>query len=370
MAALAGLFVLAAGCGGGEESEALNVGPYIRISVPGNGFSTTDTTVAVSGSASRPDGTFPHGSVTWSNAGSSGTEPVECGFLCCLFVCVGSWQADIPLQVGSNTITVSYGASSASVTVTRIPVFAVSGRLFLQASGQGLSYPSLRVALESTAGSLLALTASDASGSYSFGGLTGGDFTLEPRVTPPASPQCLAFDPASRSIAVAGADVPGQDFSATQPLPCFAIRGQVTASTNPGFGLQNVQLGITDAGQGSFIVRTDVGGFFEFQLLRPGTYTVEPSSCVLPLLCATFVPASRTVTITEATLPVRTSSSSSDWRAAAYRRRLFAFGSGAGFGTSSAPQKTPPWYSSATGLPGFSRASTSAAYVSASSCGR
>jgi hypothetical protein len=300
VAALAGLFVLAAGCGGGgDESEAINVGPYIRISVPAGGFSTTTSTVTVSGSVSRPDGTFPHGSVTWTNGSSSGSTTVVCGLFCCLFICVGSWQADIPLQVGSNTITASYGANSAAVTVTRIPVFAVSGRLFLQASQLGLSSPSLQVALENTAGSLLALTAPDASGNYSFGGLTGGDFTLEPRITPPASPQCLAFDPASRSVAVAGADVTDQDFSATQPAPCYSIRGQVTASTNPGFGLSNVQVWITDTSLASFMVRTDAGGLFEFQLLRPGAYTVEPTSCPFgPLSCAAFVPASRSVTIT------------------------------------------------------------------------
>jgi hypothetical protein len=300
VAALTGLFVLAAGCGGGgEESEALNVGPYILISVPGNGFSTTDSSVTVSGSTSRPDGTFPQGNVTWMSGGSSGSASVQCGFLCCLFICVGSWQADVPLQIGSNTITVSYGGNIASVTVTRIPVFAVSGRLFLQASGMGLASPSLQVALESSTGSLLALTTPDASGDFRFGGLTGGDFVLEPRITPPASPQCLAFDPVSRTLSVAGADVPGQDFSATQPAPCYSIGGRITASTNPGFGVDGVPVWITDLSQASFMVRTDAGGFFEFQLLRPGAYTVEPLSCPLgPLSCTTFVPASRSVTIT------------------------------------------------------------------------
>ena len=299
VAALAGLFVLAAGCGGGgEESDAINVGPYISINVPASGISTTAESVTVSGSASRPDGSFPHGTVAWTTSAGSGTASVQCGFLCCLFICVGSWRVDVPLQVGSNTITVSYGSSSASVTVTRIPVFAVSGKLFLQASGTGLSSPCLQVALESDAGSLLALAAPDASGDYRFGGLTGGDFTLEPRITPPASSQCLAFDPASRPVSVVGADVPGQDFSATEPLPCYSIGGRITASTNPGFGVEGVQVWITDAGQASFMVRTDAGGYFEFQLLRPGTYTVEPSYCPFAPPCSTLAPPSRSVTVT------------------------------------------------------------------------
>jgi hypothetical protein len=96
---------------------------------------------------------------------------------------------------------------------------------------------------------------------------------------------------------VTTADILGQDFSATQPSACYSIRGRITASTNPGFGVKGIDVFIEDSMGGSLRKVTDASGSFDFRHLLPGIYTITPRSCSIFFPCMTFVPATRTVTI-------------------------------------------------------------------------
>jgi hypothetical protein len=158
-----------------------------------------------------------------------------------------SWQTTVPLNDGTNAITATFEGANASVTVTRIQVFVVSGRVFMQGTGVGLTSPDVLVARTDPGGSSSIVARLDLSGNYAFTGLLAGSYTISPRLTPPESPSCLAFTPATRTVDVTTADVPGQDFAAATASPCYSIRGQVTASNNPGFGVKDIDVFIKDS---------------------------------------------------------------------------------------------------------------------------
>ena len=168
-----------AGCGigSGGGGSVVNDGPPISINDPANGFSTTASSITVTGVVNRSDGSFPGGTVYWNTGSNSGSSSVTCGFLCCLFVCVGSWQATIPLNVGSNTITATFESASASVTVTRIPTFTVSGRTYMQGTSAPLLSPDVLVSRTDPASSTLYGGPRDSSGGYTFTGLLAGNYT-------------------------------------------------------------------------------------------------------------------------------------------------------------------------------------------------
>ena len=285
-----------AGCGGGgNDFEVVNAGPPVSISAPAGGSSTTASAITVEGHVNRSDGSFPNGNVSWTNDGSSGSTPVFCGAFCCFIVCTGSWQTTVPLHVGTNTITATFEGASVSVTVTRVAVYALSGRVFMQGTGVGLASPDVLVSRADAAGSS-SFALPDQSGNYTFTGLLAGSYTITPQLAYSVSSPCLSFAPANKSVDVTTADVVGLDFAAGQALPCYSIRGQVTASNNPGFGVKDVNLFIKNSGGSSFRKVTDAQGFYEFRFLLPGTYTITPESCFLAI-CNTFVPASQTVSI-------------------------------------------------------------------------
>lgn len=277
--------------GGGDDGPS--VGPPISISTPASGASTTATTITVSGFVTRPDGTFPSGSVSWSNGSSSGAASVQCGFLCCLIWCTGWWEATVPLVVGTNTITASFGGASASVTVVRTPV--VTGRVSLQTSGDALVSPEVVVTLTSQGGGFPSTTNLDGSGNYIFGGLLAGSYTLSPQLASVVSPSCLSFSPSSRTVDLTAMDVSGQDFAASQPSACYSIRGRVTNNIL-GLEVNGIDVFIEDSMGGSLRKVTEGSGSFDFRYLLPGTYTITPRSCI-STPCLIFVPATRIVTI-------------------------------------------------------------------------
>lgn len=298
-AAIRNAFVIAlllggAGCGGGGDSFSVtNGGPPISINDPANGFSTTETSIIVTGFVNRIDGSFPSGTVYWNNGSSSGSSPVTCGFLCCLFVCVGSWEATVPLNVGSNTITATFENASTSVTVTRIPVFAVSGKAYMQGTSAALTSPDVMVSRTDPASSTLYGTYLDSSGSYTFTGLLAGNYTVNPYLPLPGSSTCLTFTPASRTVSVSTTDVTGQDFAAATASPCYSIQGQITHNGN---GVNSVSVYIQDSSGQSTYRATNFSGVYQFNYLVPGAYTITPQSCFFGG-CITFSPASLTVTI-------------------------------------------------------------------------
>ena len=282
------------GCGGGGGSSSVtNSGPPISINNPADGLSTTATSITVSGFVNRSDGSFPSGTVYWNNGSNTGSSSVTCGFLCCLFVCVGSWQATVPLNVGTNTIIATFDSASTSVTVTRIPTFTVSGRTFMQGTNAPLTSPDVSVSRTDPASSTLYGSYRDSSGGYTFTGLLAGSYSITPYLPLPGSSSCLTFIPASRTISVSTTDVTGQDFAATTASPCYSIQGQITHNGN---GVNSVSVYIQDATGKSTYRTTNFSGVYQFNYLAQGTYTITPQSCSF-MGCITFSPASLIVTV-------------------------------------------------------------------------
>lgn len=160
----------------------------------------------------------------------------------------------------------SNNSAVTTTTVVAAPTYCVSGTI--RRNGVGL--PGVVV----STGSRTATT--NSSGYFQICGLSNGPYTLTP------SRVGYSFSPTSRTFTIAGANVTGQDFTATE-IP-YSISGSVTLN---GTGLAGVTVragsrsGTTD-GYGNYVITGLVGG----------TYPVIPS-----LAGYTFSPTSRSVTI-------------------------------------------------------------------------
>lgn len=148
-------------------------------------------------------------------------------------------------------------------------VHSISGRVTLNGLGLGGVTVTLTVA-----GSATRTTAAD--GTYTFTGLVDGNYTLTPSLTG------YTFTPTSRTVTLAGVNVPGQDFSAVlvpppPPPSTHLITGRVTLN---GAGLKGVTVtlnGVESGGAGvGSIATTEDDGSYSF-LLENGSYTITPS---------------------------------------------------------------------------------------------
>jgi hypothetical protein len=119
---LAGLAVLVSvSCGGGEDEPVRHEVPnLVQITRPSAGFSTSSATVTLEGT--RNSGVH---TVTWNNS-RGGTGNATLGG--CVFfpfpLPLPCWQASIPLDFGSNFITVAGEGDegefgSDTITITR-----------------------------------------------------------------------------------------------------------------------------------------------------------------------------------------------------------------------------------------------------------
>jgi hypothetical protein len=122
----------------------------------------------------------------------------------------------------------------------------------------------------------------DTSGNYSFANLANGTYTVTP------SRSGFTFSPASQTVTISGANIPGVNFTAT-PVPTYTISGTVTP-TSTGNGTT-----LTLSGAGSGTATGDSSGNYSFANLANGTYTVTPTRAGY-----TFTPASQTVTVSGA----------------------------------------------------------------------
>jgi len=104
----------------------------------------------------------------------------------------------------------------------------------------------------------------------------------------------LRFSPDSIEFGVVtDDDKQGLNFTAVELAPCFRI----SASTNPDFAQSGIEVTLTDADGTEYIVYSGISGNYDFWRLAPGTYTTTPSDGSFG--CATFMPATVTVTITD-----------------------------------------------------------------------
>jgi hypothetical protein len=157
--------------------------------------------------------------------------------------------------------------------------YFISGTVTL--NGSGLSGVTMTLS-----GDASQTKQTDSDGYYSFSGLSNGTFTITPSKTG------YSFNPASRSIDIAGSSVTGADFTASQ-LPTYSIAGTVAlGSGNPLTGVT-----ITLSGDASLTTTTNASGNYSFTDLSNGTYTITPSKSSYA-----FTPPSTTVTIIDASV--------------------------------------------------------------------
>jgi hypothetical protein len=130
---------------------------------------------------------------------------------------------------------------------------SISGRV------AGAAGSSITVALS---GGANLVTSTDSAGSFGFGGLSDGQYTLTPAF------QGRKFDPASRSVDLVGGDVQGITF-ASSVLPA-TIAGTVGGPTRAG-----VTVALT--GAASLTTSTDDAGGYVFTALPAGSYLVTPT---------------------------------------------------------------------------------------------
>jgi len=168
------------------------------------------------------------------------------------------------LTVGPDPVVIPGGSESPVTGQTFVlqaaPAYSLSGTV--TAGGA----PVAEVAVVATSGSdsFLAYTGPD--GTYSFGDLPPGDWTVT--VEPPAGFEVVG--PASRDETVVDSDVTGVDF-ALAPVPAGVISGLVT--TEGGTPVPGVEV-VVDGPDGAVTLTTDASGSYAVDGLAPGDYTV------------------------------------------------------------------------------------------------
>lgn len=139
-------------------------------------------------------------------------------------------------------------------------------------------------------GAATAIATTDASGNYSFTGLSNGNYTVAPVKTG------YSFNPSSTAVNVSGANVSGTNFTATSKTGTrYSLSGAVT-----GVVLKDVLITLSTQGSGQTLIPaattyTNTTGNYSFPGLVNGTYTVTPK-----LAGYTFTPTSRPATINDA----------------------------------------------------------------------
>jgi Domain of unknown function (DUF1929)/Bacterial Ig domain/Carboxypeptidase regulatory-like domain/Kelch motif len=127
-------------------------------------------------------------------------------------------------------------------------------------------------------GTSTATATTDASGNYSFSGLSNGGYTVTP------SKSGYSFTPINAPVTVSSANVPVQNF-ASVAVPTYSITGSVSGAITSG-----VTMTLSGAATGT--TTTDASGNFSFTGLSNGSYTVIASKPSY-----TFTPASQEVPI-------------------------------------------------------------------------
>lgn len=277
-------------CNGGGDSDGGASEAYIHISLPVEGDLTVYTTHTLSGWAGFHDCRAVTGLVMWSNGGYSGSAELRNALG---LVCARYFETTVPLSPGANTITVTYMGARASVTLFRF--LSVRGRV---TSPGGVGVSDIQIDLSGT--QYQAASRTDSNGEYAFINARSETYTIVPSLQRPQSSSCFSFSPSSRTIDVTTADVVDENFTATPLTPCYAISGRVAPSTNPTLGTADIMVLLTDMNGANHFLMTDAGGMYAFRYLAAGTYTITARYCDSFIFsCASFTPASRTITITD-----------------------------------------------------------------------
>ncbi len=170
------------------------------------------------------------------------------------------------VQLGSSVVS-TCGAAASSTT----PANSISG---------GVSGTALQGVQISLTGPVTANATTNASGTYSFPGLPGGNYTVTPALAG------YTFNPSSSTVTlVSGAVSSGNNFvESAYTGVTSSISGRVTGTLT-----QSARLSLSGANTGS--VLADASGNYSFTGLAAASYTVTPS-----LAGYVFSPASFAVT--------------------------------------------------------------------------
>jgi len=164
---------------------------------------------------------------------------------------------------------------STAVAITAAPAYSATGRLTNSVGGAGLANVSVSVS-----GAAIATTTTNGNGDFTFTNLPAGNY-----VVTPATSSGYSFTPTSRNFTVTNANITGQNFTGT----ATGVRLHGRVATSAGIAIPNVSVSRTGS---ATPVLTNGAGYYVFNGVTPGTYTVTPS-----LTGYTFTPASKSITV-------------------------------------------------------------------------
>lgn len=279
------MFLLLSGCSVSDEnSESV---AWLRIDTPPDGFTTTLDHVTVSGNAAIRDASqYPYGDVYWHNNGNSGIVYSQ---VQCLFACLIAFQDSIPLSLGENNIRLEYMDGSDTVTVTRLPMISLEGKITDQAMA---GVPGVKVELKDVVtSSVVAWVRTDSLGDYQFPYTTPGDYQITPVLSEPQWSGCLGFTPDSigMNVSFTSNNISGLDFSSIQLATCYSVSGVITPAPPPD---DPIMLILEDSIGNEYWYWTYDGSYTFYHLPPGGSYTITPVQAF-----ANFIPSYRNITI-------------------------------------------------------------------------
>lgn len=257
--------VLAAGCAG-IVSKTATVPPPQTFSISGTvtpAAGGSGAVMTLTGAASATTTVNSSGAFTFSGLadGTYTLTPTRTGY-------TFSPTSQVATVSGSNVSAMSFTASQVTT-----PTYSISGTISPAAGGNG--------ATVTLSGAGSATTTANSSGAFTFSGLSNGIYTLTP------SHSGYTFNPTSLNATVNGANVTGENFTATvQTNPTYSISGTISPTAG-GSGAT-----VTLSGAASATTTANTSGAYAFSGLSNGSYTVTPSHTGY-----TFAPGNQAVTI-------------------------------------------------------------------------
>lgn len=186
-----------------------------------------------------------------------------------------------PASITVNTAT-TCASTAVNFTSTPLPTYTLSGTATL--NGAALSGVTMRLS-----GEAITTTNTDANGNYSFTLLqNSGSYNLNPSLTG------YSFSPNGISKVVSNANIPGQNFTATQTAATYSISGTVLGAG--GTAIAGVNMGLS-GGNTSITIASASDGTYTFSNIANGSYTITPSRTGY-----TFTPTSLPVNVSGANI--------------------------------------------------------------------
>jgi len=218
-----------------------------------NFSSTAVPTFTISGTIGGPGGSAA--TVTLTGTANATTTADASGNYTFNSIVNGSYTVT-PSKTGFTYTPASLPATVNNANVTSLNFSTVTYTISGTISGSG---GGATVTLSGTAS---ASVTADASGNFTFNGVTNGPYTITP------SKSGFGFAPPSQNVTVASANVTGVSFSTT--VQTFTLQGTISGTGGSGAT-------VTMSGTSGGTVTADASGNYTFTGLLNGSYTVTPS---------------------------------------------------------------------------------------------